>query len=309
MWVLILVLVVGGVALWRWRHPRQSGWWVETVGARRAWAYRAVGLEPSFGALQRAVMAEAIRQRTVSVTGAVWLPASLEVDLAAADHEVISHAAVPFLQDIAEVLTDVARTREWRLDGPVRLAFAAACSASPGLPAVRVRSVSGEGPGATPGGPPRSAAPPLPATSRQPEPPRPVPAPAPTRGPREVPGTGTVPATELVGATVPATELVGHPGGPELRLEPDGDDGAPIVLDTDEDAVIGRARPADIVVADPTVSARHCRVHRSGTSWWIEDLGSSNGTVVNGQRLAHRHELASGDVVTLGRRTRFNVRI
>src|SRR5262249_4783102 len=50
------------------------------------------------------------------------------------------------------------------------------------------------------------------------------------------------------------------------------------------------------------VSGKHCRLSRDGTSWMIEDLGSSNGTFVNGRRLNANAPLAvhHGDTITLG---------
>jgi hypothetical protein len=293
MWVLVLVLVAVA-AWWRWR-PLRRPWWTDTVGSRRAWAARAVGLEPTFGSLQRAVLAEAVRQRTVSVTGSEWLPAALEVDLADCDHEVIAHAPGPFLQDLAEVLTARAQTRGWRLDAPVTVRFADPTDAAaagrddprPGLPTVRIVSVTGHLVGA---GNPGRAAPALPPTTRR--------------------AGAMAPPTAVPSTLVPHTELVTmDPGAPGLLLEPEDPGGEPIVLGPTGGAVIGRTRPADIVVADPTVSARHCRLDRRGMAWWIEDLGSSNGTIVNGRRLADRCQLATGDVVSLGRRTRYLVRI
>ena len=54
---------------------------------------------------------------------------------------------------------------------------------------------------------------------------------------------------------------------------------------------------------DDVVSAVHARVWReSDGSWWLEDLGSTNGTWLNGRRLAAAEMLRSGDRVTLGQR-------
>src|SRR3954469_17835218 len=66
--------------------------------------------------------------------------------------------------------------------------------------------------------------------------------------------------------------------------------------------VIGRAPDCDIVMSQNDVSGRHCRLSRDGTSWMIEDLGSSNGTFVNGRRLAANAPIGvhHGDTITLG---------
>ena len=62
---------------------------------------------------------------------------------------------------------------------------------------------------------------------------------------------------------------------------------------------IGRGRHNHMVVEDSLVSRRHCQIHREDGGFFIEDLGSTNGTFVNGQRI-HRHVLRSGDVIKLG---------
>ena len=54
---------------------------------------------------------------------------------------------------------------------------------------------------------------------------------------------------------------------------------------------------------DDVVSAVHARVWReTDGSWWIEDLGSTNGTWLNGRRIAAAEPLRGGDRVTLGQR-------
>jgi hypothetical protein len=63
--------------------------------------------------------------------------------------------------------------------------------------------------------------------------------------------------------------------------------------------VIGRSKECDIQVDDPNVSRRHAEVRQEGTTYWIVDLGSTNGIEVNGRRLK-RAKLEDGDTVTLG---------
>jgi hypothetical protein len=54
------------------------------------------------------------------------------------------------------------------------------------------------------------------------------------------------------------------------------------------------------MVDDPQVSRQHARIMRQGGLMVIEDLGSTNGTFVNGVRLTGAHTLASGDMIGLG---------
>jgi len=70
-------------------------------------------------------------------------------------------------------------------------------------------------------------------------------------------------------------------------------------------ARLGRDPSLDLTFdpGDDVVSAAHARVWRdAGGSWWLEDLGSTNGTWLNGRRIAAAEPLASGDRFTLGQR-------
>ncbi len=63
--------------------------------------------------------------------------------------------------------------------------------------------------------------------------------------------------------------------------------------------LLGRSREADIQIEDPNVSRRHAELVQEGSSYWIVDLGSTNGTEVDGRRVA-RALLENGSTITLG---------
>jgi FHA domain-containing protein len=63
--------------------------------------------------------------------------------------------------------------------------------------------------------------------------------------------------------------------------------------------VIGRSSECDIVVGDPNVSRRHAEVRKLGRGYSLVDLGSTNGTEVNGQRVTET-SLMNGDVIGVG---------
>jgi hypothetical protein len=64
--------------------------------------------------------------------------------------------------------------------------------------------------------------------------------------------------------------------------------------------VVGRSPGADIVVAADFVSGRHARFSLLGDELVVEDLGSTNGTLVNARRIDAPTALASGDLVVIG---------
>ena len=64
--------------------------------------------------------------------------------------------------------------------------------------------------------------------------------------------------------------------------------------------VIGRDLGNDIVISDSEVSRRHSRIFMQGNNYVIEDLGSTNGTFVNGQRLTGSYVLRPGEIITFG---------
>ncbi len=63
---------------------------------------------------------------------------------------------------------------------------------------------------------------------------------------------------------------------------------------------LGRDITNDIVINDPEVSRHHLRMTRGAGGFTLEDLGSTNGTFVNGQRLTGARPLRPGDMVGLG---------
>jgi two-component system cell cycle response regulator len=63
---------------------------------------------------------------------------------------------------------------------------------------------------------------------------------------------------------------------------------------------IGRDPQADVSVQSDAVSRRHCKLTRDALGWTVEDLRSTNGTLVGGHRVM-RHVLADGDLVQSGR--------
>lgn len=90
-----------------------------------------------------------------------------------------------------------------------------------------------------------------------------------------------------------------HSGGtPNLIvLAPEADHGRRIPLDKDY-MVVGREPTCDVWFDDPCVSRTHAALQRHGNVVYVEDLGSTSGTLVNGATAAPARELHAGDLLT-----------
>lgn len=66
------------------------------------------------------------------------------------------------------------------------------------------------------------------------------------------------------------------------------------------EATIGRAPECAIVLSDDFISARHARIFERGGRLWVEDLRSTNGTLLNGHRLRRPAALRPGDRLRIG---------
>jgi Protein of unknown function (DUF3662)/Inner membrane component of T3SS, cytoplasmic domain len=65
-------------------------------------------------------------------------------------------------------------------------------------------------------------------------------------------------------------------------------------------ATLGRSRQCDIVLSDPNVSRQHAEVRARGGSWVLTDLGSTNGSRINGRPVEGSEVIRPGDEIELG---------
>ncbi len=63
---------------------------------------------------------------------------------------------------------------------------------------------------------------------------------------------------------------------------------------------IGRSSECDVVIPDASISRQHVQIVRQEMGWYVQDLGSRNGTAINGQRLSAPQRLEDGDTLTVG---------
>jgi pSer/pThr/pTyr-binding forkhead associated (FHA) protein len=65
-------------------------------------------------------------------------------------------------------------------------------------------------------------------------------------------------------------------------------------------SLIGRGNSCDIVIEDPLISREHCVIEYDDGGYYLRDLGSKNGTVLNRKPLSRRAALYYGDRILLG---------
>lgn len=95
----------------------------------------------------------------------------------------------------------------------------------------------------------------------------------------------------------PADRTVGG-SGVIVFTEPPAESGR--ILEVERPTLVGRSGEADVTLDDPFISDRHVRFDRVQGRLVIEDLGSTNGTSVNGIPVVARRALDHGDVIRIG---------
>ena len=84
---------------------------------------------------------------------------------------------------------------------------------------------------------------------------------------------------------------------PTLELDCDGSQ----IRVQAQDVIVGRTGKCTVRVVHPLVSREHCRIEPRGDGLFVVDLGSINGTWLNGVRISNRAQLRTGDRIGLGR--------
>jgi hypothetical protein len=199
----------------------------------------------------------------------MYVPNVYTFELSEADRARFSDYEQALATELATLAVDTAREHDWAMLGRARIEFETDSQLHEGRFRVTGRVEADEAVAAPDGGA--------------------VPAPALSAGPATAMLPGEV-RTPKLGAPASLTLISGTRSGPGFYA-----------LNSPE-LIIGRTESADIILGDPGISRTHARIVREGDDFVVEDLGSTNGTEVNGQ-LVKRRRLADGDRVRLGSST------
>ena len=233
--------------------------------------------------LARWLAKEMDQHRSVSVSR-VYVPNEYTVFLAPSDRAQFSSYEGSLIGELQEYLAEHARREGYALLTPPKVIFATDPDLAMGESGVSARVVQPHG-GLEPIAAPRPAPPSVPAA-----PPPPAPAVPAEPSPTEHSATMIYPRQ---GDAEP--EPTPEPVQERAVLTVEGRE-VPL---TEERVVLGRSRECDVRLTDVNVSRRHAEVRHEDGEFWVVDLGSTNGTELNGERI-ERARLTDGDKITLG---------
>ena len=221
------------------------------------------GLQPV--EVGRRILREMGNGKTVSVNR-IYAPNEFRVWMSPDDYAKFSQMEAGLQREFSELVIEQAKESRWNLMGVPRISFHEEESMGRGELKVEASLT------ADPDAPSRVY----------------------TREPRE----GDASSTRAVSSDT-ADRLGLTPAGARLVVIDDGGAETETIEITKDPVVIGRMSTNDVVLSDANVSRRHAELRRAGGRWLLVDLGSTNGTTVNG-KLAREHELGHGDRLMFG---------
>jgi len=124
-----------------------------------------------------------------------------------------------------------------------------------------------------------------------------APLPVPAEPPAGVDDTLIMGGAAGAGAGAGAAEAPAA-GGAELKIQGGPDTGHTFQVG-EQPLRLGRSPDNDLILRDPATSGHHARLERRGEHWFIVDLGSTNGTLVNGEPVQEK-ELKNQDEIKIG---------
>ena len=250
--------------------------------------------------LAKAVQRYAEDHQHVTADGVV-VPNVYRLTVGPKDHDGLEGFGASLPRELAEVLVSTAAERGWILRGPAKARIVVDDAVKLGRFRITGRIEVVEGPSAA------SSPAPAPAPSPVGRAPgqalaggRPGSFDAQAR-PTPTPAQPVPPASPAAASGFDHTPVVAAAPGAGLHLvvrRAQGSNGASVPVQGSR-LTAGRLERCDLTIQDSTVSREHAAFVRRGERWWVVDLGSTNGTRVNGRRVAE-HPLEPGDQVELG---------
>ena len=232
--------------------------------------------------LARKLAKEMDEHRSVSISR-VYVPNEYTIYLSSADRQEFASYEGSLVGELQEYLTEHARREAYALLTPPRVRFATDDDLAVGEFGIATRVAQ-----------PEEGVPALPAlTPIVPLPESPRSASIPVVAPLPMAATTTMIYRQ--GEQEAIAPLVRTPEPEIVTLTVEGRS-HPIMP---TGIVIGRSRECDLRISDGNASRRHAEVVLEGTSYVVMDLGSTNGTELNGRRIK-REALADGDRITIG---------
>jgi hypothetical protein len=223
------------------------------------------GLQPV--EVGRRILREMGENKTVSVNR-VYVPNDFRVLVGPDDYRRFEQMVAGLQREFSELIIDAAKENRWNLMGMPQIEFVVEDKLGVGEYRVEASLTADAGSG------------PAPHVS--------------TRAPDESGGH----ATRAI-STNTADRLGIAQSGAELVVLDDSGEPKDRISITDPPITIGRLSGNDVVLSDPNVSRRHAELRLNNGQWVLSDLGSTNGTLVNG-KLAHEQRLSDGDRLSFG---------
>ena len=224
--------------------------------------------------LGRRLVREMDDQRSVDVQGRRVVPNDFVVQLSKQDFDNFSKISTVLQTELVEAAREYARAEGYHFMGPVRVELAADDERKPGRFDVLATLRQSDGaPASTPKAAATEAAPPGDTT----------------------PGDGEAapePTSTLAGLAAPSPA-----GTVQANLVLPSGHKVPLGEDT---VTVGRLSACTIPIQDPNVSRRHAEVRPIRDHYVVVDLGSTNGTTVNGSRIHGETRLSDGDIISFG---------
>jgi hypothetical protein len=231
-----------------------------------------------------AMQREADAHKSILGGGRTLVPNRYIIDLSPSDHDRLAQYAAPLAQELAQAQAEYIGEQGWTVYGDVIVEIERGDGLDTGMFRIAAEVYTGG----------VDSSPPPPPSYQQQSPGYPP------AGPPMPPHMGApmgAPATQVASAPTPPVQPL-HTARQARLISSDGRQFAVAIGST----VIGRGEGAQVRLADVGISRQHARLDYDGSRMVLTDLGSTNGTTVNGNRI-NAAALQHGDVIQLGTTT------